>query len=120
MSEETLERVSGLMDKVSIVFWNGAFGKIEDPSCQNSFKLVQRLYAQLLDPGNPLKRLFLSGGETAPMVKAALGLTEQTRITIPGLYVSTGGGTSLYDLGHEVRNLGFESLWGIPEIFIQG
>jgi 3-phosphoglycerate kinase len=120
ISEETLARVYGLMERVSIVFWNGAFGKIEDPAYRNSFKVAQRLHARLVDASNLLKCLFLSGGETAPMVKAALGLTEETRGKIPGLYISTGGGTSLYDLGHGVKNLGFESLWGIPEIFIQG
>jgi len=114
ISEASHRTVEQALSGTSMVFWNGAFGKIEEEAYQEgSFRIIRTLLAQLQDSENSIQRLFLSGGETAIMTKTASGLTEQTR-HIPGLTISTGGGTSLRDLSHDVNNLGFDSLWGLP------
>ncbi|PIS31295.1 hypothetical protein COT42_01500 [Candidatus Saganbacteria bacterium CG08_land_8_20_14_0_20_45_16] len=115
ISDAILKQIIALMDGQKIVFWNGAFGQIELPQYQTSYAVVRELYRRLLAPLCSIERLFFSGRETAPMVKASLGLTEETRHFTPGLYISTGGGTSLHDLGQGVDNLGYRSLWGMPE-----
>ncbi|MFH1283010.1 MAG: phosphoglycerate kinase [bacterium] len=108
---KTLQSFIGALDKVWYVYWNGPMGEFEvSPYEKNSYCIARAIKAQI-DAGKILKA-FVSGGETAFLVKSALSLTEQTRQKIPNLYISTGGGTSTDFFAYE-RNIGMENLWGI-------
>ncbi len=125
----TIEKYKRALDEVEAVYWNSPQGNFEDePYHRGSYAIAHHIKGRI-DNGELFA--FVSGGETAPLVKAALDLDEEKRVALqqeereigetglnmPVLTISTGGGTSTDYFAYE-RNIGEDSLWGISPYYL--
>lgn len=115
IGEATIASFKDELRTVSSVYWNGPMGMFEErPYEFGSYAIAQHI-KKLID-SKSIQRAFLSGGETAFVVKSALVLAEETMRSIPELYISTGGGTSTDFFAYE-ENIGLRNIWGVSPWF---
>ena len=127
---ETIKKFKEVLSKVEFVYWNSPQGQFEvEPYHKGSYEIAGYI-KERIDGG--YMSAFVSGGETAPLVKAALGLDEtkrlelqriernigKTQISMPVLTISTGGGTTTDFVVNDGNNIGQQSLWGISPLYL--
>jgi len=126
----TIEKFKEILNEVEFVYWNSPLGQFEiDPYHKGSYEIARHIKERI---ANGHMSAFVSGGETAPLVKVALGIDERerikmqniersvgkTQISLPILIISTGGGTTTDFIVNNGDNLGQQSLWGISPYYM--